>query len=53
VGLDFLLWNTPEEDSPYFLSGMTDIQVDMDCKVRFNCFSLRDYFIKEKGDGWK
>jgi steroid delta-isomerase-like uncharacterized protein len=27
---------------------MTNIQVDMDCKVRFNCYSLRDYLIEKK-----
>jgi hypothetical protein len=29
--------------------GMTNIQVDTDCKVRFNCYNSRDYLIENKG----
>ena len=30
------------------LSGMTDIQVDIDCQVRFNYYNLIDFLIEEK-----
>jgi hypothetical protein len=31
------------------LDGIINIQVDMDCEVRFNYYNLKDYIIEKKG----